>query len=177
MTTPTPSSDTNIKFVPLDVLYEQSEWALDELHARANAIDAKCAAAFTSSSFLLAGMAALQAAIAAHVAKISAQTETNVRWLGGGVAVTFLFVVGFSIWAMWPRKFTLAPMPPELLKEYYNKSEEETKYAITTSRIASYEETANKVKNKARLMIASFISVVIESFLLVLILVVAAVSL
>ncbi len=44
-------------------LYELSEWALDEEHDRANAIDTKCAAIFTSSSFLVAGMAALQVAI------------------------------------------------------------------------------------------------------------------
>ncbi len=172
-----PASEEEIPLEPVDVLYEQSQWALDELHSRADAIDAKCAAAFTSSSFLLAGMAALQAAIAAHVARISAQTETNVRWLGGGMAVTFLLVVGFSIWAMWPRTFTLAPIPPELLKKFYNKSDEETKVAITRSRIGSYDDTAKKVRNKARLMIASFVFVVIESFLLVLILVVAAVSL
>ncbi len=115
-----PPSPGNIKIVPVDVLYEQSEWALDELHDRANAIDAKCAAIFTSSSFLLAGMAALQVAIGAHVATLPAHTPTpwweiGARVLGGGVAVAFLAVVWFSLWAMRPRTFTIAPRPPELL--------------------------------------------------------------
>lgn len=102
MTTPAPSSTAlSIDFVPLDVLYDQSEWALGELHDRANAIDTKCAAAFTSSSFLLAGMSALQVAFAAHTPPSQTSWwELGARVLGGMIALLFLLVVVTSGRAM-----------------------------------------------------------------------------
>lgn len=124
-------------------------------------------------------MTALQAAIAAHVPTLPAHTPTpweeiDARWLGAGVALTFLFVVLSSGWAMRPRTFTIAPTPPELLEGYWNKSDRETKEAIIKSRVGHYKETAKKVNSKAKWMVASFIFVAIESLLLVLILLVAA---
>lgn len=168
-----PPSPDNFKIVPIDVLYEQSEWALDELHDRANAIDAKCAAIFTSSSFLLAGMTALQVAIGAQ----KPWWEIWARVLGGGVALAFLAVVWFSLWAMRPRTFTISPNPPELLRKHYNDSTEEAKEVVMKSRVAAYDETTATVKNKADWMVKSFFAVAAESVLLVLILLIAAFAL
>ena len=183
MTTPVVPPDTSdIEIVSVDALYELSEWALDEEHDRANVIDTKCAAIFTSSSFLVAGMAALQVAIGAHVSTLPAHTptpwwESSARWLGVGVALTFLIVVGASLWAMKPRTFTIAPAPPVLLKKYYKKSTKDVKELVMKSRVAIYDETVATVSFKARWMIVSFIAVAVESLFLVFILAIAAIAL
>lgn len=166
----------------LDVVHEQVEWALDQVYEQANGIDAKSGVVLLASSLLFAGVTALQAAIGSHVAALRPGTpmpwwEIAARWIAGGVAITFLAVLGLSLAAMWPRKFAMAPKPKKLRKKYLGKPERVTKAIVMNARVDIYNPTVRKVELKSLLMVLSFFAVAIEGILLVVILMIVAFAL
>jgi len=166
----------------LDVLHEQAEWATDRVYEQADGIDAKSGVVLLASSFLLAGVTALQVAIGSHVATLRPVTPTpwweiTSRWIVGVVAFTFLTVLGLSLAAMWPRKFDIAPKPKKLRKKYLDKPEQVTKVVVMNARVDIYKKIVSKVELKSQFMVLSFFALAVEGVLLVVILMIAAFAL
>lgn len=165
----------------LDVVYDQAQWAMDRAHADADGIDAKSGVVLGASSFLLAGIAALQVAIGSHVVSLPRGAPTPTweiasRWLAGLAALSFLAVVAFSGLAMWPRKFSVAPTPVELRDLYLKAPGRKTKAIVMHARVDHYQETMDKVNRKADHMTKAFFALALEALLVAIILGIVAIA-